>query len=117
MIQASHFSFCFVVVAIVCFLLSNSLCGARIAHWYGAGLMIKSLRVQIPAGAVKEFSSPELTLCAESYSVSVPPCVTPVARERPGSFYQKCRCQITPKDAYTLDPSKSEWADYAAVQA
>ena len=25
--------------------------------------------------------------------------------------------QVTPKHAYTLDPSKSEWADYAAVQA
>ena len=25
--------------------------------------------------------------------------------------------QATPKHTYTLDPSKSEWADYAAVQA
>ena len=25
--------------------------------------------------------------------------------------------QVIPKHAYTLDPSKSEWADYAAVQA
>ena len=25
--------------------------------------------------------------------------------------------QVTPKHAYTLDPTKSEWADYAAVQA
>ena len=25
--------------------------------------------------------------------------------------------QVTPKHAYTLDPMKSEWADYAAVQA
>ena len=35
--------------------------------------MIESLRVRILAGAVGEFSSPELTLCADSYSVSVPP--------------------------------------------
>ena len=25
--------------------------------------------------------------------------------------------QVTPTHAYTLDPTKSEWADYAAVQA
>ena len=30
---------------------------------------------------------------------------------------QKCRWQVTPKHMYTLDPSKSEWADYATVQA
>ena len=33
------------------------------------------------------------------------------------SFCQKCRWQVTPKHAYTFDPMKSEWADYAAVQA
>ena len=43
--------------------------------------------------------------------------VSAVARESPRSFCQKCRWQVTPKHAYTLDPSKSEWADYAAVQA
>ena len=40
---------------------------------YSAGLVIERLRVRIPAGAAGEFSSPELTLCADSYSVSVPP--------------------------------------------
>ena len=35
--------------------------------------MIERLRVRIPAGVEGEFSSPELTLCADSYSVSVPP--------------------------------------------
>ena len=39
--------------------------------------MIESLRVRIPAGAAGEFSSPELTLCADSYSVSVSPPVSP----------------------------------------
>ena len=40
-----------------------------------ARLVIERLRVWIPAGAAGEFSSPELTLCANSYSVSVPlPC-------------------------------------------
>ena len=35
--------------------------------------MIERLRVRIPAGAAEEFSSLELTLCADSSSVSVPP--------------------------------------------
>ena len=34
--------------------------------------MSERLRVQIPAEAAGEFSSPELTLYAESYSVSIP---------------------------------------------
>ena len=45
------------------------------------------------------------------------PPVTAVARKRRRSFRQKCRWQVTLKHAYTLDPSKSECADYAAVQA
>ena len=79
--------------------------------------MVERLRVRIPAGTAGEFSSSESTLCTDSHSVSVPPRVTAVARKRPKSFCQKCRWQVTPKHAYTLDPSKSEWADYAVVQA
>ena len=45
------------------------------------------------------------------------PRITAVARERLRSFCQKCRWQVTRKHAYTLDSTKSEWADYAAVQA
>ena len=45
------------------------------------------------------------------------PRVTAVACKRPRSFCQQCRWQVTPKHEYTLDLSKSEWADYAAVQA
>ena len=45
------------------------------------------------------------------------PRVTAVACKRPRSFCQKCRWQVTPKHAYTLDPTKSEWTDYAAVPA
>ena len=44
------------------------------------------------------------------------PRVIAVARKRPRLFCQKCRWQVTPEHAYTLDPTKSEWADYAAVQ-
>ena len=45
------------------------------------------------------------------------PRVTAVARKRPRSFCQKCRWQVTPNHAYTFDPTKSECADSAAVQA
>ena len=38
-----------------------------------AGLVIERLQVRILSGAAGEFSSPGLTLCADSYSVSVPP--------------------------------------------
>ena len=37
------------------------------------GLVIERLRVRIPAAAAGEFSSPELTLCVDSYLVSAPP--------------------------------------------
>ena len=80
--------------------------------------MIKRLRVRIPAGAAGEFSSPESALCVLTL-IRCPfhPRVTAVARKRPRSFCQKCRWQVTPKHALTLDRWKSEWADYAAVQA
>ena len=77
--------------------------------------MIERLPVRIPAGAAEKFSSPESSLCADSYSVPVPGRVTAVARKRPRSFCQKRRWQVTPKHACTLDPTKSEWADYAAL--
>ena len=77
--------------------------------------MIERLRVRIPAGAAGTFCSPDLTLFANSYPVFVRPRVTAVARKRLRSLCQKCRWQVTPKHTYTLDPSKSEWADYDAV--
>ena len=47
------------------------------------------------------------------------PCVTTVACKTKSlwPFCQKCRWQVTPKHAYTIDPTKLEWAYYAAVQA
>ena len=72
----------------------------------------KVMKVML-AEAVREFSSPELILCADSYLVSV----TAVAHKRSWSFFKKCRWQGTHKHACTLDPTKSEWADYAADQA
>ena len=38
-----------------------------------AGPLIEKLQARILAGAAGEFSSPELTLCADSYPMSVPP--------------------------------------------
>ena len=40
-----------------------------------------------------------------------------MARKRPRSFCQKRRWQIKHKHACTPHPTKSEWADYAAVEA
>ena len=50
-----------------------------------AGLVVEILRLRIPAGAAGEISSPESTFCADSYSVSVQPCVIAMARKRPRS--------------------------------
>ena len=54
-----------------------------IARWY-------ERRTRDRKVAARDFSSPELTFCADSsYSVSVPPRVTALARKRPRSFCQK----------------------------
>ena len=37
--------------------------------------------------------------------------------EDPGHSAKSAEWQVTPKHAYTVDPTKSEWTDYAAVQA
>ena len=66
-----------------------------------------------PGRRAGKFFSPKLTFSADSYSVSVPPRVTAVARKRPWSLCQKCRWQIIPKHTYTFDPMKLEWVDYA----
>ena len=90
--------------------------GAWVACWWSAGLVIERLRVRIPAGAAGEFSSPELTLCADSYSMSIPPQCYRSGTWKITVIMPKYRWQVTPKHVYTLDPTKSEWADYA-VQA
>ena len=83
--------------------------------------MIKRLRDRILAGAAGEFSSPELTLFADSYSVSgplPPPHPTPVLPQwhvkKPGHSAKSAGGML---HTYTLCPLKSEWDDYAAVQA
>ena len=52
----------------------------------------------------------EHNACPTPLTVQPNCCVTAVARKRPRPFCQKCRWEITPKHAYTLDSSKSEWA-------
>ena len=56
-------------------------------------------------------------MCWLVFGVRFTPRVTAVARTRPRSFCQKCRWQVTPKHAYSVDPTKSEWADYTTVLA
>ena len=65
--------------------------------------MIERSRVQIPAGAAGEFSSPESQLSVLTLIlVSVPPCVTAVAHKRCWSFCQKCRWHVTAKTCMHL---------------
>ena len=69
-------------------------------------------------GAARVFSSSELTFCADSYSVSVPPRVTPLhantnkrtnkQTNKKSVILSKSRWHVTPENAHTLDPSKSE---------
>ena len=54
-----------------------------------------------------EFSSPELTLCADSYLVSIPPLCYPVTHKRPWSLCQKCRWQVTPKHLTPVTQAQS----------
>ena len=75
--------------------------------------MIERLRVRIPAEEAGEFSSPGLTLIRCPFHLRV----SAVAYKIPRSFCQKFRWPVTPKHAYILSPTKSEWADYATVQA
>ena len=80
--------------------------------------MIKRLRVPTPAEAAGEFCSPQLTLCADSSSLSVPPPVLPQWHVKdPSHSVIKRRRQVTPKYEYILDSTKSDRADHAAVQA
>ena len=76
--------------------------------------MIERLRVLTLAGVVGEFSSPESTLCADSYLVSVPPPVLPLWHVKdPGHSAKTAGGRLH----QNMHPKKSEWADYAAVKA
>ena len=68
---------------------------------------------------MEEFSSIESTLCADSYSVSIPPTVLLQWHVKDPDHSAKSANGMLHLNmhVYTLDPSKSEWADYTAVQA
>ena len=60
---------------------------------------------------------PELTLCADSsFDVRSTPVLTQWHIKDP-VILPEMQVAGTPKYAYNLDPTKSEWADYDAVQA
>ena len=68
------------------------------------------------AGAAGEFSSRGLTLRADFlFSVSSTP-VSPQSHVKDPGHSAKVQWPVPPEHAYTLDPAKPEWADYAAVQ-
>ena len=70
--------------------------------------MIGHLQVCSSAGVVRECSppTPQLIFCADSYfSICSIPHVTPLAHQRPQSFYQKCRWQVSAKHSCTLGPT------------
>ena len=81
-----------------------------------AGLVIERLRVRIPAGAAGEFSSPELTLHTDLFDVRSTPVLLRWHVKDPGHSAKSAGGRL---HLYTHTPlvQKSEWADYAAVQA
>ena len=81
------------------------------------GLLIERLRVRIPARAAGDFLLHIYLYLLTLIRCPFQPRVTEVARKRSRSFCLRRRWQVTPKHAYTLDPMKWEWADYAAIQA
>ena len=64
--------------------------------------MLERLQVRIPAGAAGELSSPEVTLCADSNSVSVPP---PWQVKDPGRSAKSAGGTLQ-LNAHTHDPTK-----------
>ena len=80
-----------------------------------ARLMNERLRVWVPAEAAGEFCFPKFTFL---FGVRFNPISPQWHVKDPGhrSFCQKYRWQVISKHAYTLDPTKSKWADQA-VQA
>ena len=79
--------------------------------------MIERLRVRIPAGAAGEFSSSEVTLCAALIGALSIPVLPQWHVKDPCHSAKSAGGRFTSKHVYTLAPTKSEWADYAAVQA
>ena len=80
--------------------------------------MIERLQVRIPAAAKGEFSSPESTLCVDSYSVSSSKPVLPQWHVKgPGHSAKSEGGMLHLNTHIPSTQRKSELADYAAVQA
>ena len=54
-------------------------------------------------------------VCWLSFGVRSTPVLPQWHVKDPGNSAKKSRWQVPPKHAYTFDPSKSDWADYASV--
>ena len=80
--------------------------------------MIERLPVRIPTGAAGEQSSPELTLCANPNSVSVPPTcyrsglTMPLPRHRVGTYPERAHTQLVREhSATTSQLAEPLWTD------
>ena len=79
--------------------------------------MIKRLRVRIPAGVEGEFSSPWSTfVCKLLFGVHCTPDLLQWHVKDSGHSAKSAGGRLHP-NTYSLDLTKLEWADYAAVQA
>ena len=69
----------------------------------------------MPAGAAVDFPSLELTLCVDLFGVRSTPVLSQWHVKDPGHSAQSAGGGLL--HAYTLDPTKSEQAECAAIQA
>ena len=92
--------------------------GAGIACWLQRrtrGWQVASSNPGRSGGRI--FFSRVNCVCWLLFSVRSTPVLPQWHVKDPGHSAKKCKWQVTPTHAYTRDPSKSEWADYTAVQA
>ena len=108
------------VVVVVLLLLSfyNMLYSDFSVRYLGgksAGLLIERLQVQVTAGTAEEFSSPELTLCADSFGVRFATVLPQWRIKDPNHSAKSAGGRLHLGMRNTFNPMKSKWADYTAV--
>ena len=104
-----------VVVVVVATVVVSSVAG--IACWLERGTRGRKVASSNPGRSGERIFFSRVNFCVLTL-IRCPfhPRVTAVARKKKArSFCKKCSWQVTPKHAYTLDPTKSKWADYAVV--
>ena len=74
-------------------------------------LGIERLRVRIPAGVAGDFSSPELTLCADLFRALSTPMLPQWHVKDPGHSAKSVGGRLHLSMHTPLTPVKSEWAD------